>query len=93
MTAVDPGYHVAFNAWHQLDHRPENLALPGVIWSERWVKSPDCDAFAHGGDEELLGCTYANIYWFRDPVAQALDAFNELGQLSYHWGEDRIRRT
>ncbi|ANH36663.1 hypothetical protein I601_0209 [Nocardioides dokdonensis FR1436] len=29
--------HRAYNRWHQLDHRPENLALPGVAWGDRPV--------------------------------------------------------
>ena len=42
----DPAKHRDYNEWHQLDHRPENLALPGVVWGERWVHSPDCAAVA-----------------------------------------------
>jgi hypothetical protein len=26
---TDPSQHRAYNEWHQLDHRPENLLLPG----------------------------------------------------------------
>ena len=35
----DPGpdHHRRYNEWHQLDHRPENLALPGVAWGDRWA--------------------------------------------------------
>jgi hypothetical protein len=83
---VPPGRHREFNEWHQLDHRPENLALPGVIWGERWVKSPDCLPFATGSDQELLTCDYANLYWFRDPISQALSDFQEVGELTYQQG-------
>ena len=30
--------HLDHNLWHQLDHRPENLLLPGVAWGDRWVQ-------------------------------------------------------
>ena len=39
---TDRTRHHEFNEYHQLDHRPENLALPGVIFGERWVRTPDC---------------------------------------------------
>ena len=39
---VDPARHRDYNAWHQLDHRPENLALDGVVHGDRWVRTPAC---------------------------------------------------
>ena len=33
----DPGAHRAYNRWHLYDHRPENLALDGVRWGDRWT--------------------------------------------------------
>jgi hypothetical protein len=31
--------HRRYNEWHQLDHRPENLALPGVAWGDRRART------------------------------------------------------
>jgi hypothetical protein len=83
---IDPDSHRAYNEWHQLDHRPENLALPGVIWGERWVKSPDCAKVATGNDDGLGQAHYVNLYWFRDPVDEAFAEWRDLGARSYQWG-------
>jgi hypothetical protein len=82
----DPAQHRAYNEWHQLDHRPENLALPGVIHGERWVRTPDCAAAAPAPDPALEGAHYLNSYWFRPPVEQAVKEWSELGERSFQWG-------
>ncbi|MCC9196829.1 hypothetical protein QNO08_08575 [Arthrobacter sp. zg-Y820] len=41
---TDASSHGAYNRWHQLDHRPENLALPGVAWGDRWARVADPEA-------------------------------------------------
>jgi hypothetical protein len=78
--------HRAYNEWHQLDHRPENLALPGVIYGERWVRTPDCATAGPAPDPALDGCHYLNSYWFREPVDRAMQDFSELGERSFQWG-------
>lgn len=81
----DPSKHREHNAWHQLDHVPENLALPGVIWGERWVRTPDCARNSHAGD--LLGpVQYIAQYWFRDPVDKSVAEWTALGEQSFQWG-------
>jgi hypothetical protein len=85
-TSVAAGHHQDYNRWHQLDHRPENLALPGVIWGERWVLSPDCVA---AGVERLAPVDdmhYVNLYWFRDPVEQSFREWQALAERSFQWG-------
>ena len=83
---VEANYHWKYNEWHQLDHRPEYLALPGVIWGERWVRSPDCAPFSSGTDAALLGCQYVNTYWYREPIDNTLAAVRHLTDLTYQWG-------
>lgn len=78
---VEPADHHSYNEWHQLDHRPENLALPSVAWGERWVRSPDC-----AGTGSLADFHYLNLYWLRAPVEEARAAFAELAERSLHWG-------
>jgi hypothetical protein len=85
-TEVEQGRHAEYNEWHQLDHRPENLDLPGVIWGERWVKSPDCAPFALGDDQALIACHYVTMYWWRDPLETSVAEWLELGSMSYQWG-------
>jgi hypothetical protein len=85
-TEIESGRHRDYNTWHQLDHRPENLALPGVIWGERWVKSPDCAKASLGADESLTSCHYVTLYWFRAPVEASFAEWLDLGARSYQWG-------
>jgi hypothetical protein len=91
---VDASLHRAYNAWHQLDHRPENLALPGVIYGERWVKSPDCTAGTATPLLPLSEFHYFNMYWFREPERESIREFWALAERSMLWGRrpDRMVR-
>jgi hypothetical protein len=83
---VSAGRHQEYNEWHQLDHRPENLVLPGVLAGERWVRSPECAA-AYPVSDPLLDAThYVNSYWFRPPVQASLAAWQQLAELSFQQG-------
>src|SRR3954447_2449949 len=83
----DGALHGRYNEWHQLDHRPENLRLPGVAWGERWGPSPDCaSASTAAADRGLTNLHYLNMYWLRDPVDQSVAEWNELAERSSHWG-------
>lgn len=81
----DPADHRAYNEWHQLDHRPENLALPGVTAGERWVRTPACAAAGRAAPG-FDGLHYVNMYWFADPVERTVAAWQELAERSFHWG-------
>jgi hypothetical protein len=88
----DPRDHRAYNEWHQLDHRPENLALPGVRWGERWVRSPDCAEVGPTPAPELRDLHYVNMYWFSEPVEVSTAAWSELAERTFHWGRrDDVR--
>jgi hypothetical protein len=82
---VDASSHRAYNEWHQLDHRPENLALPGVAWGERWVRTPTCAA-ASTVDPRLSPTHYVNVYFFRPPVAASVAEWHALAERSFQWG-------
>ena len=82
----DPARHQEFNAWHQLDHRPENLALPGIAWGERWVRTPACRALGDVADESLDAVEYMNMYWLRAPVERSVASFLALGDQCAQWG-------
>jgi hypothetical protein len=55
---VRPEAHRPYNEWNQLDHRPENLALPGVVFGDRWVRTPECETTALVRDDRLAGAQY-----------------------------------
>ncbi|MFI0357539.1 hypothetical protein [Actinomadura sp. 9N407] len=85
-TEVDASRHQEYNAWHQLDHMPENLALPGVTHGQRWVRSPDCAEAGAPPAEFLAGMHYATMYWFRDPVEESFQEWRRLGEQTYQLG-------
>jgi hypothetical protein len=83
---TDPGKHRAHNQWHQLDHQPENLMLPGVALGSRWVRSPDCAAVSTGSAKPYMSSHYGIMYWFREPITETLDDFFALSERSFQWG-------
>ena len=83
---TDDTRHAEYNAWHLYDHRPENLALPGVAWGDRWARlTGDAD---HAGTavEEFASVDYVANYWFREPLEQTIADFLKLGADSVQWG-------
>lgn len=93
---ADYEQHRRYNEWHQLDHRPENLALPGVAWGDRWARTAECRAESIA-DSEQAATDYVAMYWFRDPVEQSVPEWERLGADSFEWGRGPIiagvRRT
>lgn len=75
--------HPLYNEWHQLDHRPENLAIPGVVGGERWVRSPAC-AELGTATEPFSRLDYFNTYWFANDSAVA--EWQRLAERSFQWG-------
>ncbi|WP_344415694.1 hypothetical protein [Pseudonocardia ailaonensis] len=92
MTLSDksPAQHRIYNEWHQLDHRPENLRLPGVAWGDRWARTPGCAQVgrevAGEPDAPFADVDYMAMYWFRPPYDTSLDEWNRLGEDSFQWG-------
>jgi hypothetical protein len=86
LEVTDPSRHHEYNAYHQLDHRPENLALPSVRWGDRWVRTPECAAMSTGADARLRRMHYTTMYWFTDPVDRSVAEWAELGELAFQWG-------
>lgn len=81
-----PEEHAAYNRWHQLDHRPENLALPGVVWGDRWARTAELKELSPGADAQHAGTDYVAMYWFRQPLTEAVAAWDRLGEDSFQWG-------
>ncbi|HWF17351.1 MAG TPA: hypothetical protein VG244_14295 [Acidimicrobiales bacterium] len=83
---TDPSAHEAYNAWHQLDHLPEQFTLEGVRFGQRWVRSPHCrDAEAATGPV-LEPFHYMTLYLLRD--RDVVPPFVQLGERLY--AEDRF---
>ncbi len=77
--------HRALNQWHQLDHRPENLALAGVAWGERFVLTPAAAEQAVGRDG-FADFHYANIYWLDEPHRESIATWAEFAEQSFREG-------
>jgi hypothetical protein len=83
---TDPTKHWEFNEYHQLDHRPENLALPGVIFGDRWVRTPDCARAVPTPDSDFSTVHYMTMYWLREPVEQSRREWMDFGTTATHLG-------
>jgi hypothetical protein len=83
---TDQSKHRQYNAYHQLDHRPANLALPSVVWGDRWVRSPECAAMSRMAQSPLDRIHYMAMYWFAEPVDESIKEWRELGERAFQWG-------
>jgi hypothetical protein len=63
---TDPGAHEAYNAWHQLDHMPEQFTIDGISFGQRWVRSPRCRAAEAATGDRLATFHYMTLYLMRD---------------------------
>jgi len=63
---TDPSAHEAYNAWHQLDHLPEQFTIDGISFGQRWVRSPHCRAAEAVVVPELEPFHYMTLYLMRD---------------------------
>ncbi len=82
----DRARHGDYNAWHQLDHRPENLALDAVHAGERWVRCPACARAAAAPAVLLDGLHYLNAYWFSEPAERSVQEWQALAERSLDQG-------
>jgi ketosteroid isomerase-like protein len=85
---TDPDAHGGYNEWHQLDHLPEQMPLPGVAHGQRWVATPACLLSTQSRDSELASAQYLTIYLMLAPLEETLESFYQLA-LDLH-GEDRF---
>jgi hypothetical protein len=63
---TDPSAHEAYNAWHQLDHLPEQFTIDGISFGRRWVRSPRCRAAEAATSTLLEPFHYMTLYLLRD---------------------------
>jgi hypothetical protein len=63
---TDPSAHEAYNAWHQLDHLPEQFTIDGISFGRRWVRSPRCRAAESATSTLFEPFHYMTLYLLRD---------------------------
>ena len=80
-----PADHRTYNEWHLYDHRPENLALDGVRWGDRWYRPTEYRQLSHSGGA-YDDTDYVTMYWLREPAEQSLAEWSRLASDSFQWG-------
>jgi hypothetical protein len=63
---TDPSAHEAYNAWHQLDHLPEQFTVDGITFGQRSVRSPRCRSAEAASGPLLDPFHYMTLYLMRD---------------------------
>ncbi len=63
---TDASAHRAYNQWHQFDHLPEQYSIDGILFGQRWVASPACQAARVAVSPLLAPCHYMTLYLMRD---------------------------
>ena len=61
--------------WHHLDHLPQQYEVPGLLYGQRWVSTPECRALRPVQSERFEPVNHVVHYLFGEPVAQAVDDF------------------
>ena len=89
---TDPAEHHAYNAWHQLDHMPEQYPLDGVAYGQRWVSTPACRAARRVSGERLDPIHYVTLYLMTEPVERTLQEFMQLGADLHKVGRFHLHR-
>jgi hypothetical protein len=77
---TDPSAHREYNAWHQLDHMPEQMPLAGIAHGQRWVATPGCKKLSHSRSESLSRSHYLTIYLMVPPLEGAVREFYDLAR-------------
>ena len=65
--------------WHQLDHMPEQFAIPGLPWGQRFVAPPSCVAASAARDDDTGLADSLQLYFVEDPE-RVLPEFQALGR-------------
>jgi hypothetical protein len=66
--------------WHQLDHFPEQFAIPGLPWGQRFVAPPSCMAASAARDDDVGLADSLQLYFMEDDAARVLEEFLALGR-------------
>lgn len=76
---TDPSEHRSYNEWHQLDHLPEQLPIPGIAYGERWVSTPACTRARLVDAGLVTPIHYLTCYYIAEPVDATIRDFVDWG--------------
>ena len=77
---TDPREHRSYNEWHQLDHMPEQIPLPGVVHGQRWVSTPACQRARTAAVPPLDRVHYVTLYLMTGPEDRVVESFRNWGE-------------
>ena len=66
--------------WHQLDHMPEQIPLPGVVHGQRWVSTPACQRARTAAVPPLDRVHYVTLYLMTGPEDRVVAGFRNWGE-------------
>ncbi len=66
--------------WHQLDHMPEQFAIPGLPWGQRFVAPPSYVAAGAARDDDVGRADSLQLYFMEEDPARVLAEFLALGR-------------
>jgi len=76
LSASSPtGDDARYLQWHLLDHLPQQYSVPGVLFGQRWVSTPECRAARAFQAERFEAVNHVVQYLFGAPVAETVDEF------------------
>src|SRR5690625_3994427 len=82
---TDQSKHWEYNEWHQLDHLPENLALDGVAWGQRWARRGQMRELGRAVSK-FENVDYTAMYWFKGDPEEAVREWTALGEATFQVG-------
>jgi hypothetical protein len=65
--------------WHQLDHMPQQWEIPGLVFGQRWVSTPECRAARAVQTDRFAPVNHVMHYLWGEPLAPSIDDFFTLG--------------
>jgi len=77
---TEPAEHRAYNEWHQLDHLPEQFPLPGIVFGQRWVSTPELRQRRVVSAPPLDGVHYMTLYLMAEPLLGTMADFRALAE-------------
>ena len=69
-----------YEEWHANDHLPENKALPGVVYANRWHAPQELRAVHTIADPALGAPQFLITYFFGEPLETSLEEWNLLAE-------------
>ena len=82
----ETGDDTEYLTWHQLDHMPQQWEIPGMVFGQRWVSTPECRAARLAQDERFTPVNHVVHYLWGEPLTESIDDFFTLGAHLYKIG-------